>query len=1085
MSPRKASFSRNFIDKDTVPQRERDLPSNLLRNKQYSPHTYFPSRDATIEDIAEWHTQGRAWSPYQFDQSYRKKEMFIAGDFIGLDLDKLEPDDFERILANAEVMSKTALMAPTASDGIDGLRSARMVFQLERTITDPEEMQQAIKAVAHWVAKSTGSPMDTAANEYGRFFYGAQGKTPTYLDPNAIIPPAVLGRMIEEYDADQSTARQQRDAALEARRGPRTGRTLTPSTDRAARYVEAAMSGIEDDIAALPQGNRHSGTVPLALRAFSFSAGGYVSEADAEGTVLRGASRNGLLAESEREVRDVIEWARQKADSIEIPEREYRQDRPRGTVDLSQAPTGDSAPVNDTQEPISQPVQRKSGRVVIEYESEWFDYDQVPDNGNVNLIIGEPGDGKTHGAALKHADDKVTAIAPLKTLTSAQADKFSQLGRPMESYEDVDDNERLQMLDRKSCTPNSEWRLGDKREGVLFRDEFKQEIRNLRSTELYPGNQGPQQLQRMKAGLNQYDTVYLADADTDELTAQIVEGLLVDRGVNVVINKRRRNRGPLTIVNSRARAIQKIEDLAREKRGPVHVSVYRERAAMADIVAPLRRKGFRVMVVSAHTYETDPEVRGFVKALQGDEDMSLYDYDVIVTTTAMKSGVSCMKEIRAVVLIADGYELTADDLHQMINRFRIREETYAYVMHNSDRKPNFEEDPEVITAQRIARAEQTNDALLRYDHTQGRLVCTDEQKEFERVIALLEADENKSRNNLRAHFLEKAQGSYSQIRWDMEEVPDSIKEAQKVAHRDFEEREKRAVVSETPISPEEYDHIISQARQERVAAPLNVSHQFMNWVVANACGEERATERTYDVFKSQSKRKRLSTYNDVVFVHREEILASDSRDADFALHTRKHRWAIAAKLRHLCKQLFGIYRPAPGIEISIEDMKRISGEWRESHLEDIYNIFNRRKDASQDPVNIVQWILRTFLGVSLKKGKRQENGRKIEFYSISVDDFHEWHQWAEQKRRKQILAANPDMRPGDVVVEALDDGSGVPTDISIVQEAPESAVERPGGVESPLLPESPEMPQETTQSQSLLSEEVTQDRPGLAAWLGE
>lgn len=131
----------------------------------------FISVDGTIEDLAQAVQDGWAIS-YQFFDQKRKKENFIATDFLAVDVD--DGWCISDALKNPVISSYCSLLYTTSGHSLDHHRY-RLVFVLPRTITDPNELKAASVALAQRLHG------DMAATDAARMFYGNTETQPQYL----------------------------------------------------------------------------------------------------------------------------------------------------------------------------------------------------------------------------------------------------------------------------------------------------------------------------------------------------------------------------------------------------------------------------------------------------------------------------------------------------------------------------------------------------------------------------------------------------------------------------------------------------------------------------------------------------------------------------------------------------------------------------------------------------------------------------------------------------------------------------------------------------------------------------------------
>lgn len=169
----KISFNDRLIDK------------NAPVDTKYFAEGFDPC-EATLDEFETVVTSGVAFS-YQFKNGYRRSEYFQATDVLAVDVDGgISIDD---CLLIPIVEKYGSFFYTTPSHNSDHHRF-RLVFVLPRTITDPNELRFATKALAQRLGG------DLAATDAARMFYGSSNSV--HIQLGSEVSHDFLNELIED-----------------------------------------------------------------------------------------------------------------------------------------------------------------------------------------------------------------------------------------------------------------------------------------------------------------------------------------------------------------------------------------------------------------------------------------------------------------------------------------------------------------------------------------------------------------------------------------------------------------------------------------------------------------------------------------------------------------------------------------------------------------------------------------------------------------------------------------------------------------------------------------------------------------------
>ncbi len=216
----------------------------------------------------------------------RKSENFIKSGFIAVDLDTGDArSSFDHLLTLDLVRMYAGLIHTTPSHTPDRPR-ARVLFFLDRPITDPEAYRQA---TIFWLSLFDGA--DPVCKDPSRFFYGAKN-CEIWFSEN-VLPVSHMRRYFKAYGRTHPVDRPN-VIRLDEYRKP-------PADAGSAR----ALDTLADRVRQAREGSRNT-----TLNAQAFLAGkdvqaGRYSRLDAEGALLAAARAVGLDdKEAERTIRN-------------------------------------------------------------------------------------------------------------------------------------------------------------------------------------------------------------------------------------------------------------------------------------------------------------------------------------------------------------------------------------------------------------------------------------------------------------------------------------------------------------------------------------------------------------------------------------------------------------------------------------------------------------------------------------------------------------------------------------------------------------------------------------------------------------
>ncbi|MEL6321823.1 MAG: hypothetical protein AAFQ57_14430, partial [Cyanobacteria bacterium J06626_14] len=615
-------------------------------------------------------------------------------------------------------------------------------------------------------------------------------------------------------------------------------------------------------------------------------------------------------------------------------------------------------------------------RHVTEIDSDRTDLSNIHYESKLVAVIGDMGRGKTTGLAINHSDDNVVFITPRVLLTLLGADTWTKWGAPMEDYKALQEapggTANLRVASRLAqCTPSITKMMDPETLAypafdINTFDEAKQQLRMLKDRAILGKDASVGVLDAFRELGRNAARIYLMDDHLCEQTLSIYEELFGIKA-HVVINTRPYDRGDLIMLPSPRYAMQRVlEQVARVQDEQDVIAVHVTNLDIGEqLKTKAERMGFKVAFISARCTDNqgnyvDFQIKRLIDSLPDENNELLYEYDLIIYTSTMGTGVSCMNPIRAVAAIVDSRDVISDDIHQAINRFRNRQQTFVYVPRdrgiqadgtlNEEAKPLVTDVDTIIQRclaggdnylQNYAKIPITRDANGKRNY-QAELFF--DLKVYATVVAL----ENQQRNRQRSCFLEHTWG-YSSIRFERDWDSDIELYKEFSDLRDYQQEKVKQLFLGNMVNDddfrEEIKHVIVRIKDaEQQLAEEGIGHNLIlrlaeetrwgheHYTLANTVGKSRLTGADYDILTKRGGLKRVFNLVDLLFEEMKDLAERDvweSRVENLVpVKDRKRRARKISVARPLLYQLYDSkIEPDREIPIEIHDFDEIAHNW--------------------------------------------------------------------------------------------------------------------------------------------------------------
>lgn len=212
--------------------------------------TSFENLELTQAQLASEINKGYAFTTWH--KGRRQQNNFECGQHIGLDFDKAQPGDVERLAEDNFTKNYCGIVYYTPSSTDDNPRF-RLVFELDQPIFDGGYYRDAVQALI-WSYGELGATADKSCTDPTRFFYGSKDSQPSFTDN--ILPSAELAKIIKAWRNNQKNT---------PRPAPEQNGVTTPaSATGKVNYLKKVLETTSERIRNTPHGDRHNALIRAA-----------------------------------------------------------------------------------------------------------------------------------------------------------------------------------------------------------------------------------------------------------------------------------------------------------------------------------------------------------------------------------------------------------------------------------------------------------------------------------------------------------------------------------------------------------------------------------------------------------------------------------------------------------------------------------------------------------------------------------------------------------------------------------------------------------------------------------------------------
>lgn len=955
----KVAVNRRIINK--IDKKDKALFGVLNRS--------FENEELTLAELADAVNEGHPFCAQHRDG--RKSENFICSDVLAVDIDGGLMLD--AALQEPYVQQYAGLVYTTPSHTPTAHRF-RIVFALERTITDPQEMRAAYQGL---IRRFGG---DGSCKDACRLFYGSKG-----------CHPILLGKVLSNDELDRIIALGRDEASVPDRGNDGARRKYEPAARRSG--VELLPSVAID----LADGSTMAlGDVPFRA---SVHCPEHIDDNPSAFIVKNAEGNRGVYCHScaatfwmrngERRSRPAS-YDFYQIESV-VLRNEY-EENPGNVYDEDEAPVGLYDMVL---------AQRANFAMTKQHLSD------IPVHDGVTFIRSPKGSGKSEQlvklvAHYRKEGKSVLLVGHRQALLRAMAER---LGLTCYMYADgsrIRNNRPSPYyaicLDSMAKLLTPEFNKYD----VVILDESEQVFSHLTGGTLKEKRRAC--YMQLFHYLAVAKAVIVADADLGPITIEgLTQAMGADAGYHFYMNGYREAQREFLHYGSESHLMQDMLQAIRNGgRHYVATNSIRKAEELQEVIRQQIGAHLKVMLVTSETVGSD-EVQAFISDIKH----AILDYDVVIATPTLGTGIDITfkgeaQHIDTVFGFFVSRVNTHFDVDQQIARVRHPKSIKVWV---SPEEYQFETEPEVILCEaKISGA--LNDALIGYDRNGAPALDETYLNVYAHVMAVGRA----SKNALRRNLLElRARNGWNVVYVDIDKgEADMGKEVHREAKAAVKAAQIRDVCDAERLDPEAYD-----AMRKSVSPMRKADDNAMQRFEIERFYREDVSPRLVaqdDDGRYRQKLKLLELYLSPV----EGLAMQDLRDAD--------RLAILtdAKKRTLKKLVLAVLLASAGLASEREPFRQeavVTGDnlgafieacrEQSARLQDLFSV-SLRADLDTKPMSQLGKVLE-LMGLSLERvsAKRAAGDKSKKTYSYRIHR-EEWDTAMRHlERRKAANDAEP------------------------------------------------------------------------------
>lgn len=619
----------------------------------------------------------------------------------------------------------------------------------------------------------------------------------------------------------------------------------------------------------------------------------------------------------------------------------------------------------------------------------------IPDSGVIAVKWHKGGGKSTQArriiAAEKQRGGRGMVVTPLVTLNRNASEAYD-----IESYESVPYTFWSSTPFLSICGPSFARFFHTNPENrsqptVLILDELPDLLRAAASPQLFEGNKGREFLVILKWMIKQARLVLILDADLPQSVIDWLRTLRDD--VTVIENIYRPDSGQMLMAPSLSALETDLHNAVAVQEGPIYVHCS-TRSEVERLEEHLKNAYPEKRILAIHQNNSSNTLqRAFV---ENPDEIEVWD--VVITSPSVRTGLSIDQPVWRAYLIGTGLSSSAPQLLQGLARARVvTDRTMAFVNDTRGTATN-EQGQDIRTRgnrletpaevyNRYRRQSRFTKLLIDFNDA-GERDFSGIQREFLVLQSKLEAERNRSLNDLRNDFIRLAKQTYELV--FPPQMPEGVAEALNEAAKRVEERRDALRINPDlePIDFEEHQ------RRSGLGIRTTEDNEALYRYQAREFYGQDLTPELY-AFDKQSGKKRLRRFIHALLTPVETLKQKDLEEAlNRPEMNRRHHTIRQQLARRLLTEIFGGPEAVnPDTVIFQSEATAAMARMMDQHQRLLWMFFGWREDHSDDPWNTLTRFMRD-MGLPLVDTRRKGEDKQ---YRIDRASWAQMHHLASRR----------------------------------------------------------------------------------------
>lgn len=948
----------------------------------------FKNLEISLEEFVHHVVLGHTFCPHL--SGPRKAANFLRAQVLAVDIDHdMTLEDAQKI----EIVQKYAAFIYTTSSHRADAHRFRIVFVLERLITEATEMTRAYRGLIRQLAG------DTACDDAARMFFGAKGCTVIMIGNT--LPNDQLARLIM-LGTDAGVPAEVTDVDVDE-----VAHNVDDEKPRHLRIAGTSRSELKLNPSAPLRVD--GGTYKLVADLNSRDRVHCPEHNDRNASAFIVASRSGTKGVHCTKCKQTF-WPKEHNRSDLLNYDFYSFERELDAIEYEDSP--DFYPIDDTPSEYFLPEMRTVQRLNQKYLDK-----NVQLQSGVMLWISPKGSGKTELLIdlVQQALSKnysILLVGHRQSLLSAMAHK---LGLHFYKTKVSDLNVRQEKFHHIAICLDSIPQMLDTSNhsyDLVIIDESEQVFSHLTSTTLQAKRR--QCYFKMMYFLKNAKTVIACDADLGYLTSTVIQHSRTGNDPFKYYDNKFKAKGDvIELYESKYQLIDEmINTINLGGRHYICCNSKGMAIKISKVLESAGRDGLRVITITSENSQTT-EIKNFLKNIKSE----ILSFDVLIASPSLGTGIDITFEeerklVNTVFGFFDAQINTHFDMDQQLSRVRHPGAVKAWI---TPEKFYFETEPEVIMQNCVDTGDFT-DSLIGYDKNGIANFKMDD--EILILFSQITSMTNASKNNLKKHFIELRQRNGWDIQvvenenLDLSHVSKLMKNAkEEMAHDNIE-----GICHANLIDASEYSKLNSKQM------PTRAEYLQMQRYRIEKFYEEPITSEIVELDDSGKFRKNVHML--VRFMStRGVMLERDVSQSEKLVFERENNILKRDLLREIISSTKliddeGNFKPDFNIcSAELEEFIKICKQ-KDTIIQSIFKI-SLRADLARKPISQLNNFL-GLLGLKLIKNKKNDPGGEWKtHYKIDWERYSNIREYADRILAKQTNPFEIDLddETGEMVIK--------------------------------------------------------------------